>query len=588
MGAAPEPDAMTEAPPIRDSAEFVTRRRFRLLRVYATVARVLLDYGLVLLLGRWRGEEHRARALVDCHRRSAQRIKATILEVQGLFIKLGQLASVLSNFLPADFRADLEALQDRIPARPLAEIEARLRAELGGGSAELFAAFDPVPVASASLAQVHAATYLGDPRGPMQVAVKVQHLDIENTARRDLRAFERILRLVQAILRIRGLAELAAQVRATIEEELDFAREAASLEEIAANFAAGGDGLRVAIPGVIRDRSSRRVLTTEFLAGEKISDRVALAAAGHDPRDLAGSVLDLWCRMVFRDGLYHADPHPGNIFVLADGRIGLVDFGAVARLSPAMKSGVSRLLAAVLRRDRREIVGALEQMGFVRRNPDDDVAGQAIDYLYGRLLAGLDFASFRLEDIQVDVRMKAEMIADLSKLDISLRDLTSIFQVPREWILLQRTLLLLTGLANELDPELKPAAIVRPYVEELLLGPDRDWLGLARTFGKEIVASALSVPGELRSLLGKANRGELRLSVRGYSDGVQLLYAAGQQKIYGLSALGSAALALYSRAAGLAPFDRWFAALAGFFVLAYVVSRLRARRLLRRLRRAER
>lgn len=584
---------MTDALSDREPAEFVPLRRFRLLRVYATVARVLLDYGWVLGFGRWRGERRRAELLSACHRRSARRIKTTILEVKGLFIKVGQLVSVLSNFLPADFRADLEALQDRIPARPASEIEARLRAELGRGSAELFAAFDPTPVASASLAQVHVATYLGEPGGPIRVAVKVQHLDIETTARRDLKALGRILRLVQAILRIRGLADLATQVRETIEEELDFAREAASLEAIAANFAVGGvggvGGPRVAIPRVIHALTSRRVLTTEFLAGEKISDRAALLAAGHDPNLLAERVLDLWCRMVFRDGLYHADPHPGNILVLADGRIGLVDFGAVARLSPTMKSGVGRLLAVVLRRNRPEIVGALEQMGFVRRDPDnDDVADRAIDYLYGRLLSGLDFDSFRLEDVQVDVRMKAEMMADLSKLDISLRDLTAIFQVPREWILLQRTLMLLTGLANELAPELKPAAIVRPYVEELLLGPDRDWMGLIGTFGKELVASVLGVPAELRSLLGKANRGDLEVGVRGFSDGVQLLYAAGHQKLYGLAAMCAGALALLARAAGEEPFDRALAALGGVFVLAHALSRLRARRLLRRLRRAGR
>ncbi|MEP7010336.1 MAG: AarF/UbiB family protein [Acidobacteriota bacterium] len=575
--------------PSRATEEIAPPRRFRLLRVYATVARVLIDYGRVLGFARWRGERRRAELLAACHRRSSRRIKTTILEVQGLFIKVGQLVSVLSNFLPADFRADLEALQDRIPARPLAEIEARLRAELGRGSAELFADFDPVPIASASLAQVHVATYTDGPRGPIRVAVKVQHQDIETTARRDLRALGRILRLVQIILRIRGLVDLAEQVRETIEEELDFGREAASLESIAANFAADGDDrARVAIPPVFRSRSSRRVLTTEFLAGEKISDREALLAAGHDPKALAEIVLDIWCRMVFKDGLYHADPHPGNILVLADGRIGLVDFGAVARLSPAMKAGVSRLLAAVLRRNRPEIVGALEQMGFVRRDPEDDVAGRAIDYLYGRLLAGLDFDSFRLEDVQADVRMKAEMMADLSKLDISLRDLTSVFTVPREWILLQRTLLLLTGLANELAPDLKPAAIVRPYVEELLLGPDRDWVGLAKTFGKELAASLFSVPGELRGLLAKANRGELKVGVRGFSEGVLLLYAAGHQKIYALGAFGAAASALLYHAARGAPYDLWLAALAGGFALAYVFSRLQARRLLRRLRRAER
>ena len=580
---------MTEALPVRAPDIAPPRRRFRRLRVYSTVARVLLDYGGVIATGRFRGERSRAERLLACHRRSSRRIKTTILAVQGLFIKVGQLVSVLSNFLPADFRADLEALQDRIPARPVGEIEARLRAELGGGSAELFADFDPAPVASASLAQVHVATFSDGERGPVRVAVKVQHKDIETTARGDLRALSRILRLVQAILRIRGLADLAEQVRETIEEELDFAREAASLEEIAANFRKAGEaGSRVAIPRVIPARSSRRVLTTEFLAGEKVGDRSALLAAGHDPKAVAETVLDLWCRMVFSDGVYHADPHPGNILVLPDGRIGLVDFGATARLSPRMKSGVSRLLAAALGRNRAEIVGALEQMGFARRDPEDDVAARAIDYLYGRLLAGLDFDSFRLEDLQVDVRMKAEMMADLSKLDVSLRDLTGAFTVPREWILLQRTLLLLVGLANDLAPDLKPAAIVRPYVEELLLGPGRDWVGLAKTFGKEIVASLLGVPAELRSLLGKANRGELQVGIRGFADGVQLLYAAGQQKVYAMGAVASAVAGLLCGRVGMAPFDLWLYALAGLFVVAWTASRLRARRLLRRLRRSGR
>lgn len=580
---------MDETPLALDPAS-APRPRFRLLRVYATVARVLVGYGRVFAFGRLLGERRHAERLFACHRRSARRIKATILSVQGLFIKVGQLVSVLSHFLPAEFRADLEALQDRIPARPAAEIEARLRAELGGGSADLFSDFDPVPVASASLAQVHVATFAGGPDGPVRVAVKVQHLDIETTARKDLRALGRILRLVEAMLRLRGLADLSAQVRETIEEELDFTREAASLEAIAANFAAAGpDGPRVAIPRVIRERSSRRVLTTEFLAGERIGDRAALRAAGHDPSDLAERVLDIWCRMVFKDGLYHADPHPGNILVLADGRIGLVDFGAVARLSPRMKSGVSRLLAAVLGRKRPEIVGALDQMGFVRRDSDDlEVADRAIEYLYGRLLAGLDFSSFRLDEVQVNLRMKAEMMADFSKLDISLSDLTSIFEVPREWILLHRTLLLLTGLAHEMHPGLKPAAIVRPYLEELLLGPERDWMGLVRTFAKELAAAAWSVPGELRSLLGKANRGELEVKVRGFADGVQLLYAAGHQKTYALAALGAGALALLARMAGEEPFDRALAALSVLFVLAHVLSRLRARKLLRRLRRGRR
>ncbi len=552
-------------------------RRFRLLAVYALLVRVLASYGWLKLAGLVRGAAWRERALPACHLRNARRVKETILEVQGLFIKVGQLLSILSNFLPADFRGELEALQDRIPARPLAEIRARLRSELGGEPEELFASFDPEPIASASLAQVHAAT-LADGR---RVAVKVQHLDIEDTARRDLATIRRILGVVELVLGIRGLIEVYEQVHETILEELDFGREADSIEEIAARFR---DDPEVGFPLVVRQASTRRVLTTHFVEGVKISDLGSLAALGLDRRALAVRVLSAYCRMIFRDGVYHADPHPGNILVRADGGIVFVDFGAVARLSPGMKAGIPRLLEGVLRRDREQILAALQSMGFVARSADGgEVAELVIDYVYSRFLAAVELESFNLKDIRVDTGLKVEMMADLARLDISLRELTATFQVPREWVLLERTLLLLAGLCTHLDPEMRPLTVVRPYLEELM--PGRDWMALVRSVVKDLALSVLTLPEDLRRTLRKAERGELEVGVQGLADGARLLYAAGHQLLWGLFALGTGALAYLARLRADEAFAAGFAAASGFFLLCLVGSLWRARRWSRRLRR---
>jgi predicted unusual protein kinase regulating ubiquinone biosynthesis (AarF/ABC1/UbiB family) len=555
-------------------------RRFRLLRVYGTVARILLSYAAFKLTGIVRGKEWAELALPAVHRRNARRAKATILAVQGLFIKVGQLVSILSNFLPTDFRGELEELQDRIPPRPLAEIRGRIAAELGAPPEALFAAFDETALASASLAQVHAATLADGSR----VAVKVQHLDIEVTARRDLVAIRRILKLVQLVLRIRGLLGVYEQVCAMIEEELDFAHEADSLEAIAANFR---DDPAVGFPAVIRSRSSRRVLTTELVDGVKITDVAGLAALGVDRSALAERVLGAYCKMIFDDGLYHADPHPGNLLVQAGGRIVFLDFGAVARLSPALQEGIPQFVGGLLRRDRAAILAALRRIGFVQvaraGASGEDVAERVIDYFYGRFVESLEIDSFNLKDIRFDPRLKVEMIADLGRLDVTLPELAATFQIPREWILLERTILLLLGLCTHLDPEMRPLAVLRPYLERLALGGD--WMAVARSVAKTWALTAFQLPGELQRLLRRAERGELEIAVRGTASATQLRYAAAHQLLFGLLALGSGALAYFAHARGDATFAFGFSVSGAVWLLALGASLLRARRWTRKLRR---
>lgn len=552
--------------------------RYRLLYAYAVTGRLLASYLAVEIAARVRGRRWRAAALLRCHRRSARRAERAILRLQGLFIKVGQLISMMTSFLPGEFREQLEGLQDQVPPRPLAEVAARLRDELGGSPEELFAAFDPQPIAAASLAQVHEAR-LADGR---RVAVKVQHVGIEAMARRDLDTMRRILGVVALFVRIRGLPGIHAQLRTMIEEELDFGREAANIAEIAAAFAADSQAnARVVFPEVIAERSTRRVLTTTFVDGIKVSRREALDAAGLDRQRVADAILVAYCTMIVEHGVYHADPHPGNLFARADGTIAFVDFGAVGRLSAGMREGIPEFLAAVLGHDPARILGALRRMGFVTRTGDERAAERVVSYLHRRFLEQVTFESWNLQDLKVDARMKLETLADLRRLNVSLRDLTEIFEVPRDWILLERTLLLLVGLCAHLAPAMNPMTTIRPFLERLVLGRDSDWASVAATAAKDLGLAVIALPGDLRRLAARAERGELEVRIPGVERSLERLAAAARQLLYGLFAVGAALIAYLAdgrQQTRLAQLAGSVAAVALLLVIASLWRSRRARR----------
>jgi predicted unusual protein kinase regulating ubiquinone biosynthesis (AarF/ABC1/UbiB family) len=364
--------------------------RLRLVRIYGTTVRVLASYLWLRARRPLVAPERYSALLTMRHRANARRIHDAILVAGGLFIKVGQLISILTNFLPVEFRQELEGLQDQLPPRPFDEITARIRVELGASPDELFQEFDRTPIATASLAQVHAAT-LADGR---RVAVKAQHTDIERIARVDLDTIRRLLKIVQWFTGVRGLESYHPEISQMIAEELDFSKEAENIERIGRNFA--GDPM-VRCPSVVHELSSRRVLTTEFVDGTKITAFDALAERGFDRRVLAEQIVTAYCKMIFVDGVYHADPHPGNIFVGPDGAIIFVDFGAVGVLAPHMKHGIPAFFEGVIRRDPRRITDAIRTMGFVAHDAGQgDVAGRVIRYFQQRFFEQIAAESWSL------------------------------------------------------------------------------------------------------------------------------------------------------------------------------------------------
>jgi predicted unusual protein kinase regulating ubiquinone biosynthesis (AarF/ABC1/UbiB family) len=551
-------------------------RRLRFLKAYRTTFIVIASYLWLQLLGRVFGRAYFDVRLSATHRRNATRIERTIVDLQGLFIKVGQLISIMTNFLPEEFRKPLETLQDQVPARPLREIRRRITAELGAEPDALFAQFDDVPLASASLGQVHRARL----RDGSEVVVKVQHADIDEIVHIDLKTIWRIMVIVRWFVPITGLDIIYRQVREMIEAELDFVREAAFMQRIGQNLRPEE---RVVVPTVHEPMCTVRVLTSTYCEGTKISDIERIDAWGIDRTELAKRLVRAYCRMIFIDGLYHADPHPGNILIQRDGTIVLLDFGAVAELSPAMKQGIPDLLEAVIKRDTAGIYRALRAMGFIGQGREaEDASERIVEYFHRRFQDEVQLESLNLKDIKIDPQVGLENILDLRRQDISIRELTSAFQVPKDWVLLERTILLMSGLCTHLDPNMNPMQVIRPYLEEFVFGEDRDFTTLVMNAVKDTAMSALAVPEDVRRYLARAMRGEIEMRLRGFSDGANLLYAAGHQLVFALFAVTSAAFALVFHVRGELPAVQVSGSVSGFFVLVLLLSMFVARRHRRR------
>lgn len=546
------------------------KNRFRLIKAYRTALRILISFGWIQLVGRFLGTEWRTQKMNSAYLRNARLLKETILELRGLFIKVGQLISIMSNFLPEEFRGELEGLQDKIPPRPYEEIATKIRTELGDSPEALFKSFNKIPIASASLAQVHEA-YLPDGR---RVAVKVQYVDIEKMAQQDLKTLQRILKIVEFIFQIKGIYTNFVQIKEMILDELDFRKEAEHIETIAANFKNDPD---IKFPDVIHNRSTQRILTTGFMEGNKVTNLTYLEENRIDRETLANRIITAYCQMIFIDGIYHADPHPGNLLVQTDGSVVFIDFGAVARLSPAMKEGIPQFLEGVLKRNKAQITDALRLMGFIAHGDNGYDVETIIEYIYYNFLQEMSFDSWSLNDIQVDLETKMEMVGDFRKLNISLRDLMAEVQIPKDWVLLERTIILLMGLCTHLEPEMNPMKTIRPYLETFVLGKDRDWKKFIGTIIKDMAMSVFKMPEEMNRVLSKTNRGELEFRIKDVASSAELLYALGHQILYGLFSMVTGGMAFFSYLRDETYLINWFGGASAFFVLCLLASMWRVR-----------
>jgi predicted unusual protein kinase regulating ubiquinone biosynthesis (AarF/ABC1/UbiB family) len=571
--------------PASDQRASVYRRPWRrLFKAYFVTTQVVVSYFFLALRQRFHSGEGQAQLLAEAHKRNARRVELAIVQLQGLFIKVGQLISIMANFLPEAFRRELQGLQDNVPPRPYQDIEARLREEFGGRSPdEVFAEFARQPVASASIGQVH----LGRLRTGEAVAVKVQYPDIDVIVRTDLRALKRIFAVLRWFMPDWGFETIYAEIREMVMAELDYRQEADAIRTISGNFKGRRD---VLFPRVMAEHSTARVLTTEWMSGIKVADLDRLAAQGIDRKKAARLCVEAYCQQIFVDGVYHADPHPGNILLRPGGAdtpglaMVFLDFGATAQVSQSMRKGLVSFLQGAMTRDTARIVSAMKEMGFISRRANPEVFDRVVEHFHEQFRAQIRFDGFSLKDIRLDAGDQLSSLLDLRSLNVSLADLRDAFHVPKEWVLLERTLLLLLGVCTTLDPEMNPVGVIQPYVDRFLLGEKKEWTEAVLEASREATLSALALPGEIGRFLKLATRGDLEMRVRNLEEGVRVVYTVGQQLLWGALAVSSVGFAVVFDGRNQPGAQTWAEAAAGIFGGLFVLSLLRGRRLMRKRR----
>jgi ubiquinone biosynthesis protein len=322
-----------------------------------TVSRIAARHGLSAYLSGRRPAQPDTRPL-------ARNVRLALEEAGGMFVKLGQVLSTRADLLPPDVIAELAGLQDHVPPASPGAVEAMLTEELGAPAAGYFKSFDPQPIAAASIAQAHRAQLATGE----QVVVKVQRPGVRALVEGDLDILLRFARTLQARAcwaREFSVLDMVEGFAAALREELDFRIEARNIAAVAV-----GSSEEIRIPAV--HMATARVLVLEWLDGVNVRDAGG-RLAGCDRPALARRLLTTMLRQVMIDGTFHADPHPGNILVLRDGELALIDFGSVGRLDPLQQAALRRLLLAVARRNATELHDALLDLAQVRRPTDDDL-----------------------------------------------------------------------------------------------------------------------------------------------------------------------------------------------------------------------
>lgn len=491
------------------------RARYR--RIVLFFARVILALIWWELILPWLGFRSRVQATrAERLRRIAADFRALATQLGGVLIKVGQFLSARVDVLPPEVTSELSGLQDAVAPEPFAALRQLAEAELRGTLAERFVAFEEVPLASASLGQAHRAQLSGE---ISHVVVKIQRPNIEAIVATDLAALRLVgnwLHRYPPLRRRVNIPALLNELSHAIFDELDYIKEGHSAETFAANFQARPG---VLVPRVIWTHTTRRVLTLEDVSGIKITDYDAITAAGVDRAAVARRLADTYLKQIFEDGFFHADPHPGNLFVRpqpeGEWQLTFVDFGMALSIPPGLRPGFREAAIAIATRDAKRLIHAYQLLDLLLPNADLTLIEKAeqrmFEVAWGKTMEQLrDMSTEEMEALVYEFR---ELFYELP------------FQVPQNLILLGRALALLSGLCTGLDPCFNLWATVTPYAEHLLAEDGKGSLGVVWDEVKRWGGALVALPVRVEAILGRLERGELEVRVP------QLTYPAEQLEI---------------------------------------------------------
>ena len=456
----------------------------------------------------------------------AERLRTALQELGPCFVKVGQIASTRTDLLPPDVITELKKLQDDVAPLAVADVRGVVEGSLGRPIDEVFARFDDTPLASASIGQVHRAAV--QRAGALEeVVVKVQRPGIQPTIARDLDLLFFLARMIERAIpesKIYSPVAMASEFQRAIEAELDFETEARHAEEFARNFA-GDETVR--FPAIHRELSGKRVLVMEFLDGKKIP---AAVAGGIPGPSIARTAVHVIAKMIFEDGLFHADPHPGNILILGDAArpvFGLIDLGLVGRLDAEMRDRTIDLVMAAVQNDTELLADALLAIGRPRGQVDvrafrAEVARLSRVHL-GKPLREVSIAALVRDLVQGAVQFDIEM--------------------PPELMLVGKALMTVEGIGREIDPDLDVLAEARPTMVRILArryAPDRVAKDVLKGL-QQLSRAAGSFPGQIYAILEDLRSG--KFEVRSYDPNLPGALDRFGRRVYSGVSIGGFTLA---------------------------------------------
>ena len=480
-------------------------RNIRSIRRYRTILGILIKYGFGHVV-----EQLNINYYLELGRRivtlgtapkeierltQPERLRLAMEELGPTFIKLGQVLSTRPDLIPREYADEFRKLQDKVPALPFQAIHGQIERELGVPLGDCFAYLDPQPLAAASIAQVH----FGRLHSGEDVVVKVRRPGVDKLVETDLDILMGLAYLIENHIPTGALYDpmgIVKEFRRVIRREMDFSREGYTIDRFAGNFA---EDPAVHVPKVYWQQTREAVLTMEYVDGIKVSDFERLQAGGHDLKTIARNGADCLLRQVLVHGLFHGDPHPGNIFILDNDVICMLDYGMVGRIDDDLKYQLSELLIAVLQRDVDRVISQLLYSGELT----DDVDLKQLKRDLGEFID--DYYEVPLQEIHAG-KLLGEFIDILTHYRI---------RFSPDLILLAKALVTMEGIGRQLDPNFNMIGHLRPFMERLLRERatpghlSKELLRTAQAYG----ALAKNLPHDLKELLNRINRNKFKIDL---------------------------------------------------------------------------
>ena len=490
--------------------------------------KVLIQFLLFKLYAPLLSKKSKEQKLNKLHKTTALKIGDTFMELEGLFLKLAQQISTLSNLLPEPYIKAFEEAQNHSKARPANQIKQQIETELGAPINQLFSSFDDHPIGTASIGQVHKAQLVnGD-----TVAVKTQHLRIDEIAELDLQLIKKLIKIVTYFIKIPGFDEMFQEVVKMIHEELNYKHEADQIDTIAQNFT--GDD-RIKIPKVYREYSTKKVLTMEFVEGEKITNHQFAKQHNLNQNQLAKNILHLFSKSIFIDGIYHADPHPGNVLVNENGQLILIDFGAIGTLSKNMKEGIIILMQASILKDENLMIAGFKKMGFISSAPGiNKICKKIIHLVNDYLVNELKIENLNLNEIDIE-QINLSKIFTLIK-ELNLKEIEEVIKIPKDWVLLNRTIALTMGIVGEIAPTVDVYQEVKPNLLKMAVQKENMGMIFKTTLQQQLLR-IISLPRKIELFIEQAEAGEIEVTQKNRKAEIKIVYALIQQIIFVVAAL---------------------------------------------------